>query len=334
MIVLLDYSRKMQQLEFVIIINICCIIESPQIVRIAAKVKWVQNGFTVIGEHGRGSDLNQLSNPWGLYINDDQTIYVTDCNNYRIVEWKSGATSGRIVAGGKRRGSQNDQLSSTTDVIVDKKNDCLIISDHGNKRVVRWPRQHGTSGEVIMSNVACLSLAIDKDEYLYVSDYGKGEVRRWRVGDSSGTVVAGGNGQGSRLDQLSGRLSIFVDAEFSVYVSDENNDRVVKWIKGAKEGIVVAGGQGSGNGLAQLSMPNGLAVDQLGTVYVADTDNHRIMRWPKGAREGSIVAGGNGKGGQANQLSSPRGLRLDRHGSLYVVDNGNSRVQRFDIDPN
>ncbi len=275
-----------------------------------------------------------MSNPCGLYIDDDQTVYITDCSNYRIVEWKSGAASGRIVAGEQGSENLNDQLGSTTDVIVDKKNDCLIISDYGTRRVVRWPRQNGTSGEVIISNVVCWSLAMDKDGYLYVSDYNKKEVKRWRVGDSNGTVVAGGNGQGSRLDQLSGRLYIFVDEDFSVYVSDENNHRVVKWIKGAKEGIVVAGGLGSGNSLAQLSMPNGLAVDQLGTVYVADSGNHRIMRWPKGAREGSIVAGGNGHGGQANQLSGPRGLRLDRHGSLYIVDNGNSRVQRFNIDSN
>ena len=310
------------------------IIESSQMLQIAAKAKWVQNGFTVAGGHGQGNELNQLSNPWGLFVDDDQTVYVNDCSNYRIVEWKSGATSGRIVAGGKGLGSRNDQLNSTTDVIIDKKTDCLIISDYGNNRVVRWPRQNGTNGEVIISNVVCWSLAMDKDGYLYVSDYNKGEVRKWRLGDSTGTLVAGGTGQGNRLNQLSGRLYICVDDEFSLYVSDEGNHRVVKWTKDAKEGIVVAGGLGPGSSLAHLSSPSGLAIDQLGTLYVADVGNRRIMRWPKGAREGSIIVGGNGQGAQANQFASPYGLRLDRHGNLYVVDNGNTRVQRFNIDSN
>ena len=31
-----------------------------------------------------------------------------------------------------------DQLNRPTDVIVDKKNDSLIICDQGNRRVVRW----------------------------------------------------------------------------------------------------------------------------------------------------------------------------------------------------
>ncbi|CAF5162236.1 unnamed protein product, partial [Rotaria sp. Silwood1] len=62
--------------------------------------KWAQNGITVAGGNGDGSGTNQLNSPWGLYVYDDQTIYVADCWNHRIVEWKSGATNGKVVAGG------------------------------------------------------------------------------------------------------------------------------------------------------------------------------------------------------------------------------------------
>ncbi|CAF4854211.1 unnamed protein product, partial [Rotaria sp. Silwood2] len=99
---------------------------------------------------------------------------------------------------------------------------------------------------------------------------GKHEVRRYQRGESQGTVVAGGNGSGNRLDQLSRPHYVFVDRDHSVYVSDWENDRVMKWVEGAKQGIVVAGGQGQGNGLTQLYYPQGVVVDQLGTVYVAD----------------------------------------------------------------
>ncbi|CAF4853509.1 unnamed protein product, partial [Rotaria sp. Silwood2] len=40
------------------------------------------------GGNGKGNGINQLSNPWGLYVDDDQTIYVADGWNHRIVEWK------------------------------------------------------------------------------------------------------------------------------------------------------------------------------------------------------------------------------------------------------
>jgi sugar lactone lactonase YvrE len=269
-----------------------------------------------------------------VYIDDDQTVYVADSWNHRIVEWKSDATSGQVIAGGNKRGRRNDQLDYPTNVMIDKENDCLIICDRNNRRVVRWPRRNGTSGETIISNVDCWDLTMDNDGYLYVSDIKKHEVRRWKMGDRNGTIVAGGNGQGNRLDQLNSPFYIFVDADHSVYVSDTGNHRVMKWMKDAKEGIVVAGGQGEGNGLRQLSSPHGIIVDQLGTVYIADMGNHRVMRWLKGAKEETIVVGGNGRGEQPNQFKGPTDLSFDRQNNLYVVDFGNHRVQKFDINLN
>jgi len=218
-----------------------------------------------------------------MYIDDDQTIYIADQSNHRIVEWKNGAKSGQVVAGGNGPENRNDQLSGPTDVIVDKKSDSLIICDQSNRRVVRWPRQNGTSGEIIIANIYFWGLAMDNDGYLYVSDCSKHEVRRWKIGDTTGTVVAGGNGQGNRLDQLNHHTYIFVDQDHSVYVLDDNNHRVIKWMEGAKAGIVVAGDQGQRNGLTQLCNPRGVLVDQVGIVYVADRGNYRVMRWYKGA---------------------------------------------------
>jgi sugar lactone lactonase YvrE len=231
-----------------------------------------------------------------LYVDDDQTIYVADWSNHRIVEWKRGATSGQVVAGGNGA----HQLSNPQDVIVDKERDSLIICDSSNRRVVRWPRRNGTSGETIISNIDCWGLTMDENGSLYVTDNGKDEVRRYRRGESQGTVVAGANGNGNRLDQLSSPQYVFVDRDHSVYMSDSGNDRVMKWVEGAKQGIVVAGGQGQGNSLTQLSSPGGVVVDQLDTVYVADRENDRIMRWVKGATQGNVIVGGNGRGGQSS----------------------------------
>ncbi|CAF3861225.1 unnamed protein product [Rotaria sp. Silwood1] len=309
-------------------------LRSPSSTNIHLNARWQQNGITVAGGSGRGNGINQLSNPWGLYVDDDQTIYVADQSNHRIVEWKRGATSGPVVAGGNGQESGDHQLDNPYDVIIDKERDSLIICDYSNRRVVRWPRRNGTSGETIISNISCWSLTMDENRSLYVTDVGRDEVRRYRRGESQGTVVAGGHGYGNHLDQLSRPRYVFVDRDHSVYVSDWNNHRVMKWMEGAKQGIVVAGGQGKGNGLTQLSYPEGIVVDQLGTVYVADRWNDRIMRWPKGATQGSVIVGGNGKGGESNQLNVPIGLSFDRHGNLYVVDNGNHRVQQFNIESN
>ena len=295
--------------------------------------RWSQNGVTVVGGNGLGNALNQLSYPCGLYIDDDnQSIVIADSGNRRIVEWKIGASSGKVIFGGRGKGNRLGQLNWPTDVLIDKETYSLFIADQGNGRIVRCSRcEETTQSEVIVDNIGCFGLATDHQRYFYVSDPGKDEVRRYRIGDKNSIVVAGVNERGSQLNQLNCPTYLFIDEEQAVYVSDENNHRVMKWNKHANQGIVMAGEQGQGSALTQLSRPQGLFADTSGTIYVADCHNHRVMQWPKGAEEGTVIVGGNGEGNAPNQFYYPVALSFDRHCNLYVVDCYNHRVQRFDI---
>ncbi|CAF4184409.1 unnamed protein product, partial [Rotaria magnacalcarata] len=286
---------------------------------IPANAKWAQNGVTVAGGHGRGDATNQLNEPHGLFVDDDQTVVIADNENHRIIQWKKDdTTNGQVVAGGNGEGYGLHRLNYPTD----------------NQRVVRWSRRSGTTqGEILIEDIYCCGLAMDDQRYLYVSDYVKNEVRRYRLGEKNGTLIAGGNGIGDGLNQLNYPTYLFVDRDHSVYVSDNNNHRVMKWVEGAKEGIVVAGGQGAGNALTQLYWPNGIFVDTLSTLYVADSNNNRVMRWTQGDKtQGAVIVGGNGQGEGANQFNYPIGLSFDRHDNLYVADMNNARVQRFSIE--
>jgi sugar lactone lactonase YvrE len=295
--------------------------------------KWEQFGVTMAGGNDEGSELNQFSFPGGIFLDDDdQNIYIADMGNHRIVEWKLGATSGRIIAGGNGQGNQTNQLNNPTDVILDHETNSLIIADSGNRRVMRWSRQSITNGEILISDIDCICLTMDKNGSFYVSDCEKNEVRRWERGDKEGTIVAGGNGKGDHLNQLNFPTLLFVDEDASLYVSDNRNHRVVKWVKDAKEGIVAAAGNGEGDSLTELNRPNGIIIDQLGQIYVADSGNHRVMRWYAGVKEGSIVVGGNGEGEHSNKLNGPADLSFDHQGNLYVVDYYNHRIQKFEIE--
>jgi sugar lactone lactonase YvrE len=294
--------------------------------------KWKQFGVTIAGRNHKGSQLNQFSFPGGIFLDDDdQTIYIADQENHRIVEWKLNATNGQIIAGGNGPGNQMNQLNKPADVILDQETNSLIIADSENRRVMRWARQSITNGEILISDIDCIGLTMDKNGSFYVSDCEKNEVRRWKRGDKEGTIVAGGNGKGDHLNQLDHPTFLFVDEDVSLYVSDNQNHRVVKWVKDAKEGIVVAGGN-EGDSLTQLNRPNGIIIDQLGQIYVADSGNHRVMRWYAGVKEGSIVVDGNGEGEQSNQLNGPTDLSFDHQGNLYVVDYYNHRIQKFEIE--
>ncbi|CAF3038241.1 unnamed protein product, partial [Rotaria sp. Silwood2] len=273
---------------------------------IPANARWAQNGVVVAGGYGNGYSSYQFCFPHGFYIDDDQTMVIADNGNHRIVQWKVGDQHGKVVAGDLGAGYRLDQLNQPTDVMIDKATDSLLICDGGNRRLLRWPRRNDTSqGEILFDKVRCYGLAMDDRRYLYISDSQNHEVRRYQLGDMNGTIVAGGNGKGTGLDQLNLPTYIFVDQQQAVYVSERHNHRVTKWNKGATAGIVVAGGQGQGSALTQLSQPEGLVVDALGTIYVVDSFNYRVMRWCKGTKQGTVVVGGNGRGTGTNQLNGP-----------------------------
>ena len=283
------------------------------------------------GGNGYGAALSQLNGPFRIFLDNNQLLYIAEYFNHRVTKWKLGNTVGQIVAGGNRIGSRNDQLNRAAGIVVDRVRDSLFISDFGNKRIVQWLLQGARSGKTIISDVRSAGLTMDEQGFLYIPDWHRSEVRRWRVGESHGTLVAGGNGGGNRLNQLNSPRQVFVDQNHSVYVPDMRNHRVMKWVKGATEGIVVAGGQGAGSALSQLNGPEAVIVDQLGTLYIADYYNHRIICWKKGATAGEVLVGGNGAGSRSDQLYGPTDLLFDRDGNFYVAEYENHRVQRFDI---
>ena len=286
------------------------------------------------GGNGKGNQLNQLHFPFSIAIDDDnQSLYIADYENHRIVRWKSGASEGQIIAGGNGRGNQLNQLDHPTDVVLDRYGKNLIICDQDNRRIVQWSYENPTIGQTILSDIDCRRLSMDDQGFLYVSDRRKHEIRRWKLGDRTSVLVAGGNGKGDDFNQLYEPSFIFVDRNHSVYVSDYQNHRIMKWMKNADEGILVTDHrQKRKNDLSTLLHPQGVIADHLGNIYVADGDNHRVIRWLEDTREGSVVVGGQEKGEHADQLSNPRGLAFDRQGNLYVVDCENHRIQKFDLE--
>ncbi|CAF0792394.1 unnamed protein product [Adineta steineri] len=261
-----------------------------------SNLKWKQNAITVAGGNGRGQQLNQ----------------------------KHNAKEGQVIAGGNGQGKRIDQLSSPMAMILDQQNHSIIITDQGNWRVIQWSSQ---KQQILIDNIFCYNLAMDKYGFLYVSNWNVGEVRRWKMGEykNEGIVVAGGNGKGNQLNQLNHPTFIFVDKDQSVYVTDYNNGRVMKWKKDAKEGIVVAGGNGGGGNLNQLLYPHGVIVDHLGQVYVVDKGNNRVMRWCEGKEEGEIVVGGNGQGGEPDQLSDPT---AKYHSVVFIITSDDKQYCR------
>lgn len=251
---------------------------------------WKPVANTIAGRHIAGAALNRLHSPKGLYANTDQTLFVANTLNHRILKYYQGEQLGRRIAGKNISGYSNELLCQPSCVIFSKQLDSVFICDHQNRRVLQYKCRQcrcgkttvgneeccgKTSskqkcGDIVIDNVECRGMAIDDEGFLYVSDTERHEVKRYRIGDSYGELVAGGNGQGARRNQLNRPTFLWIGPDRSLYVSDTWNDRVMKWAPDATEGVVVAGGRGKGGRLDQLDYPSGLVVDRFEAVYVAD----------------------------------------------------------------
>ena len=249
-------------------------------------------------------------------------MIVADWGNHRVMQWKMNEAHGREIAGGQGQGNQLNQLNGPTDILIDRETDSLIICDRGNKRVVQWSRQEGTNqGEVLLSGIACWGLAMDEQGYLYISDTENHEVKRFRLGEKDGVVVAGGHGRGAGLNQLNEPSYLFVDGQQTIYVSDTWNHRVMRWDKDTMVGVIVARG-----------FCRGLFVDASQNIYVADYGHRQLRCWQKGTSQATEIGAVYSEADEQNVLYSPWGLTCDQQGYVYASDHFNHRVQRFSLE--
>ncbi|CAF1203050.1 unnamed protein product [Adineta ricciae] len=292
------------------------------------KLKFKRKGTTIAGGLDPETSLAKINSMGGICVDENNNLYIADSENHRILQWKIGLDSGTTIAGGNGPGNDIDQFNFPVDVLIDKfNNNSLIICDHRNKRVLRWFFEQNKYPEIIIEDIFCHGLALDKDGSLYVSDYDTNSVRRWKQEEINGTIVAGGNGRGDSLNQLNFPAFIAIDDNITLYISDSRNARVMKWLKNSTEGIILNGIQNKN----RVKNPQGLVLDYFGQLYIADSGNHRILRWNEENQENEIIINVNGYGRWSGYLYMPYGLTFDNQQNLLVNDFGNHRVQKFDI---
>ena len=165
----------------------------------------------------------------------------------------------------------------------------------------------------------------DDNQSIVIADHWNDRIVELKIGASHGKVIAGGQGQGNRLDQLYYPSDVLIDKETnSLFIADQWNRRVVRWSRrqNTTQGEVI--------------IDNiycwGLAIDHQRYLYVSDTEKDEVRRYIIGEKNGIVVAGGNGQGNQLNQLNCPTYLFVDEEQAVYVSDTYNHRVMKWNKD--
>ena len=190
------------------------------------------------------------------------------------------------------------------------------------------------------------SIALDKDENIYVSD---DSLHRISIFDKDGNFLSKWGTLGSGPGEINSPSGLALDGDENIYVVDALNHRVQKF---TKEGLYLDewGRYGSRDG--EFNIPWGITVDDNDNVYVADWKNHRVQKF---SPDGTFLlqfgrpAPGAGDlnypvsyprhipfshlhrldGADTGELNHPSAVAVDKDGDVYVADWGNDRVQIY-----
>lgn len=279
-----------------------------------------------------GSGEGDFNDPFGIAIDEDGFVYVTDTGNERVQIFdQNGGFEDEFGS----QGTGEEQLQTALGIGVNENNvgDLrIIVADPGQTNDGRKLRRFDENGNHISSiGRAALTdptgVGIDSDGNIWVVDnVNEGEVFLYdEDGDFITSFIPDGEGA---LDNPQG-IAIFEDDDDNatyVYVADTGNNRVVKfeYVDNSDDGLEFVDDAGSGgSGNSNFNQPTGIAVDECGNVWVADRNNNRIQQLDKNLNFESRFS---------NSLDRPSGVAINPDGDrLYVVNNDGNSVSIFDL---
>lgn len=287
-----------------------------------------------------GSGLSSLNYPTGVFLAIDNSLYLAECYNNRVLKFAEGSSIGSIVAG-----SSPSQLNCPTGIYVDTSYH-LYIADSSNYRIMLWQPNAssgiqiagtGSAGSSLNSFNLIGGLYVDSQGNVYISDIFNHRVLRFSPNTTDGVIVAGITGSnGFNTDQLNYPFGIYVDDINSyLYVADSVNHRIQRIHLGVStNGTTVAGGNNPGSASNQLNNPYTVTVSKkTNGIYIADIGNNRIQLWHSQSTSGVTIAG-NGAliTNTSTSLQGQMDIKLNENEtSLFVCEMSHNRVWRFTL---
>jgi hypothetical protein len=251
--------------------------------RIQQWLPGASSGTTIAGTGTQGSTATLLNTPKDVFVDSSQNIYVADSLNQRIQFFPNGITTGVTLSSSW---SGVGQLWGVQVV-----NGSIYACDNTKSTV--WK-----NGSVVAGNNAAGSaanqlnlpqgFAVDTSVAvgtIYAVNSQQHTIVQWTVGASTGTVVAGVNGNmGSTSTLLKYPVSIKLDSYTNMFVVDNNNNRIQLFCRYPTINTTartIAGTGVIGQTPQTFDYPAGIALDASLNLYVSDTTNHRVQKFQR-----------------------------------------------------
>ena len=253
-------------------------------------------------------------------MDENETMYIADKGNDRVMKWKKGAISGEVVAGTAGMGSNSSQLYNPFDVVVDT-DGTIYVADTDNNRIQKYLRG-AYRGETILSITSPSGVALDGEGTLYVSSFNGGSLLK-RNKEENNWQSIGNNVTNLQYLTVDRNLSVVgVKTDYKRVIIKYKDNATLYYIADRDKEVF----------FNPMFAPYSAILDQSDVIYVVEQSNHRVTRWVSNATTGTIIIGGGAAASSPSGLNNPSDLTFDHEGNLYIVDTSNHRVQKFAID--
>ena len=288
----------------------------------------------VNGEHIRGSPFEVqvkprqfrpvlsfgekiLKFPWGVAVNEQDEIAVSDVGNHKIHLFKSDGTHIRSFGG---KGAQHGEFDWPSGIAYHGDN--IIVAGQGSHRVQvlsrqgRYLRHFGGKGSLDYQLSCPTGLSINSDDHIIVAD-------------KRNKLIKIFSADGQFLHKLGTEPSFTepfhcIQHDNYLIVSDKS-DHSVKCFDRKGNFLYKFGEKGNADG--EFNLPYFLSMDKAGHLMVCDTGNHRIQMFDL---SGKFVARFGKKGKGMGEFNFPLSAAVLSDGKIVVSDFGNSRIQIFE----
>ena len=270
-----------------------------------------------------------LNAPRGTALGSNETIYVADTFNSRIVKldtagnllesWGNRTPDGQIPPA---PGTFNEPWGVAVDAqgnvfVADTWNHRVQKFDADGEFILKWGSS-GLSSEGPDRLWGPRGIAVNPEGRVYLTDTGN---KRVVVFESDGKFLFefGTEGEG-RLDEPVG---IAVGPDGRIYVADTWNMRVAVF---SPEGQFVASWPVQGWASDSLDNKPYLAVDSQNRVYVTDPEGYRVIVF---FSSGEPLAAFGQYGPENDAFGLPVGITVGTDGGVWITDAGNNRLGKY-----
>lgn len=278
------------------------------------------------------ADAQHLNDPNGLFIDNNNSLYVVEESGHRLLRYNASGANTLIVGEAGQPWHHDQFLAWPKGVTVDAAGNMWVTIDHAVKAfdpagnlILRYPDDEPWStGSSNNRFDQPRGIAFDSAGRLFVADSNNHRVQVFTVSGNSLTYEAtiGVTGQpGSDNSHFNHPSEIALDSSNRLYVGDVENFRVQRctfngvWTCSTFHGTGTAGGADD-----QLNWAYGLGRDVAGnTILIADSGNGRIKRCTTAGSCSILI----------NGLAWPSDVAADSAGNVYVNVWDDFTVRKF-----